>query len=60
MKKNISVEMNISGHLPEITYDYVQYKQPKKFYGRSLKIENFNNQIIYKSKFFDKKIKILI
>ena len=60
MKRNISVEMNISGHLPDITYDYVQYKQPKKFYGRSFKIENFKNQIIDKSNFCDKKRKILV
>ena len=60
MKRNISVEMNISGHLPDITYDYVQYKQPKKFYGRSFKIENFKNQIIDKRNFCDKKRKILV
>jgi len=41
MKRNISVEMNTSGHLPDITYDYVQDKKLKKFYGRSFKIENF-------------------
>ena len=60
MKRNISVEMNISGHLPEITYDFVQNKQPKKFYGRSFKIKNFKNQIIDKRNFCDKKRKILV
>ena len=45
MKRNISVEMNTSGHLPDITYDYVQDKKLKKFYERSFKIENFKNQI---------------
>ena len=35
MKRNISVEMNTSGHLPDITFDYVQDTKLKKFYGRS-------------------------
>ena len=55
MKRNISVEMNTSGHLPDITYDYVQDKKPKKFYGRSFKIENFKNQIFDKVIFLMKK-----
>ena len=60
MKRNISVEMNTSGHLPDITYDYVQDKKLKKFYGKSFKIENFKNQIIDKRNFSDEKRKILV
>ena len=60
MKRNISVEMNTSGHLPDITYDYVQDKKLKKFYGRSFKIENFKNQIFDKRNFSDEKRKILV
>ena len=60
MKRNISVEMNTSGHLPDITYDYVQDKKLKKFYERSFKIENFKNQIFDKRNFSDEKRKILV
>ena len=60
MKRNISVEMNTSGHLPDITYDYVQDKKLKKFYGRSFKIKNFKNQIFDKRNFSDEKRKILV
>ena len=60
MKRNISVEMNTSGHLPDITYDYVQEKKLKKFYGRSFKIENFKNQIFDKRNFSVEKRKILV
>ena len=60
MKRNISVEMNTSGHLPDVTYDYVQDKKLKKFYRRSFTIENFENQISDKRDFSEKKRKILV
>ena len=60
MKRNISVEINTSGHLPDITFDYVLDKKLKKFYGRSFKIENFKNQIFDKRNFPVEKRKILV
>ena len=55
MKRNISVEMNTFGHLPDITYDYVQDKNLKNFMEDLLKLKILRIKFLIKVIFLMKK-----